>query len=590
MKKIPILLSAIFISQFVNAQNVGIGTAEPLNKLQVVGNFLVNTPSTNTATAPTAAQTKTMINASNIVFQQIDSTGIIYDPGGATGNYLPNLNATAGIISTSCVGIEIIFTSLQLGIGDSLIIKDASSATITLFAVGNGYNTTGKFIFNASGLNIVFKSNADANVGSGFSLLFRRLFDASSSLPDANAITTRAFFFNTKTGALKSGSINNATTGNFSNALGYEVTASGIYSTAMGYYSSALSEGSTAFGYASEAKNKGSTAFGSFCKAWGDFSVAGGDFSLAEGYASTAFGESSRATGVYSTALGEFTDASGSGSTSMGSFTNAEGRYSSTLGEHTTSKGYAGTVVGMYNFPVVATPQTSVSTSTPLFIVGNGNNQNELSNALVVLKSGNVGIGNLLPPVTKLQVDGGTDASLANNSGYLLIGDYLNSNLVFDNNEIIARNNGADATLFLQNSGGALVVGGTASKPGGGSWSATSDARLKQHTKPYSDGLQQLLKINPVYFQYNHFTSYDTSKQHIGVIAQELKEIAPYMVGSFTQNNNEYLNVDNSSMTYMLINAVKEQQKTMEELNKKNNDLKIRLEKLEAILLETNNP
>ncbi len=38
------------------------------------------------------------------------------------------------------------------------------------------------------------------------------------------------------------------------------------------------------------------------------------------------------------------------------------------------------------------------------------------------------------------------------------------------------------------------------------------------------------------------------------------------MVGSFEKDGTEYLDVDNSAMMYMLINAVKEQQTTITQL------------------------
>ncbi|RYE21943.1 MAG: tail fiber domain-containing protein, partial [Sphingobacteriales bacterium] len=85
----------------------------------------------------------------------------------------------------------------------------------------------------------------------------------------------------------------------------------------------------------------------------------------------------------------------------------------------------------------------------------------------------------------------------------------------------------------------------------------------------YTDGLPQLLRINPVNFHYNQQSGYDTTQQHVGVLAQELKEVSPYMVSSFTKQGSEYYKVDNSAMTYMLINAVKEQQKLIELLEER---------------------
>lgn len=47
-------------------------------------------------------------------------------------------------------------------------------------------------------------------------------------------------------------------------------------------------------------------------------------------------------------------------------------------------------------------------------------------------------------------------------------------------------------------------------------------------------------------------------------------------------NSSDYLNVDNGAMTYMLINAVKEQQKIIEELKKIAEEFKNRIELLEG--------
>jgi hypothetical protein len=114
----------------------------------------------------------------------------------------------------------------------------------------------------------------------------------------------------------------------------------------------------------------------------------------------------------------------------------------------------------------------------------------------------------------------------------------------------------------------ALQINGEAAKPGGSSWVVASDERLKTSIQPYNDGLSKLLAIKPVRFHYKEQSGFNSKKEHIGVIAQQLQQVAPYMVGNFTnrKDNNEYLEVDNTAMTYMLINAVKEQQVQIEEL------------------------
>jgi hypothetical protein len=78
-------------------------------------------------------------------------------------------------------------------------------------------------------------------------------------------------------------------------------------------------------------------------------------------------------------------------------------------------------------------------------------------NAMRIMFDGKVGIGTTAPAV-KLQVSGGTDAALAG-GGYLQTGSSTSTNMVLDTNEIMARNNGAAATLFLNHEGGEVHVG-----------------------------------------------------------------------------------------------------------------------------------
>ena len=279
MKKIFTMLLIVNCSWLaVFSQNVGIGTNEPVNKLQVQGNLVVTAPTTATTTAPTAAQTKTMVNASTITFLNTDSTGRIYDPGGPAANYLPNLLAYASFFPLGGVpGIEVTVETMDLATGDSLIIKESSTGPI-LLAVGNGYSTTGKWVFNGFQLYIIFKSNADANTGAGFSLLFRSLYDNSSSLPDVSGFTTKALIFNTKNGAFRSGYLNNSVQGDYSTAMGVATTASGDYSTAMGRITTASGESSTAMGYNTTASGRSSTAMGLSTTASGDYSTAIGSY------------------------------------------------------------------------------------------------------------------------------------------------------------------------------------------------------------------------------------------------------------------------------------------------------------------------
>ncbi len=78
---------------------------------------------------------------------------------------------------------------------------------------------------------------------------------------------------------------------------------------------------------------------------------------------------------------------------------------------------------------------------------------------MVVGSDGKVGVGTTAP-ATKLHINGGSDASFTNGSGYLVLGSETSTNVVIDNNEIIARNNGAPSRLYLNNGGTYVVVPG----------------------------------------------------------------------------------------------------------------------------------
>lgn len=330
--KTIIILLLIVANKISIAQNVGIGTTEPYNKLQVAGNLVVTTPTTATGTAPTAVQTKTMLNASTISFAGADSVGRIYDPGGPAGNYIANLNASADIPVSSNIAIELTVETMDIGSGDFLIIRESVSG-ITLLTLGNGNNSTGKWVFNNPSLYINFKSNADASTGAGFSLMFRRLYNNSQSLPDVSGIAGAALFFDIKSGAFRSGKYGNDLRGNYSTASGLNNIASGSYSTAMGYSNSATATSSIAMGYGTTAN--------------ADYSVAMGTNTTANGSASTAMGFNTVASGFHSTALGHFTTASGSYSTAIGFSTTASQSYSTAIGYNSLSSGYVSTAMGV---------------------------------------------------------------------------------------------------------------------------------------------------------------------------------------------------------------------------------------------------
>jgi hypothetical protein len=127
-----------------------------------------------------------------------------------------------------------------------------------------------------------------------------------------------------------------------------------------------------------------------------------------------------------------------------------------------------------------------------------------------------------------------------------------------------------------------FVSDGEAYKPGGGSWAAISDARLKEDIHPYTRGLAELRALRPVRYKYKKEYWAASDRHFTGLIAQEVQDVVPEMVHPYKfqaigDKLIDVLAVDPSDLTYMLINAVKE-------LDAENQQLKARLAAIESRL------
>lgn len=118
---------------------------------------------------------------------------------------------------------------------------------------------------------------------------------------------------------------------------------------------------------------------------------------------------------------------------------------------------------------------------------------------------------------------------------------------------------------FTSNENYSLVAAQSAAKPGGGSWDAYSDSRVKEDVRPYAKGLTEILLVNPVNYKYNGLASTIKDIEYTGVIAQEIKDIFPETVGIYKAKLNEedeekteLYSFNSTALTFALINAVKE--------------------------------
>ncbi len=81
----------------------------------------------------------------------------------------------------------------------------------------------------------------------------------------------------------------------------------------------------------------------------------------------------------------------------VGNCNSASGIFSTAMGYNNVSRGFAGTAIGMYSSPIFFTDQTNVTSNTPLFIIGNGDNDATRSKTMVVRKDNHIGIGTNTP-------------------------------------------------------------------------------------------------------------------------------------------------------------------------------------------------
>jgi len=87
---------------------------------------------------------------------------------------------------------------------------------------------------------------------------------------------------------------------------------------------------------------------------------------------------------------------------------------------------------------------------------------------------------------------------------------------------------------------GDMYIYANAYKPGGGTWSATSDRRVKQDIAPIENAVDTLLKLRPVSFHYTpEYRAMEgglADKPYLGFVAQEFADVFPDAVTSTGQH------------------------------------------------------
>jgi hypothetical protein len=190
---------------------------------------------------------------------------------------------------------------------------------------------------------------------------------------------------------------------NFAIAMGWSATASGYasisigsQSTSGGTYAVSIGQGNNAGGAYALAFGRSTIASGYAATATGDDTQANGMGAMSSGAATTASGSYSFAGGLStvannsaSVAFGQSSIASGARAFTMGMSTQAIGNNSLATGIETRAHSFAETTIGAYTTTYAPISTLAFQSMDRLFTIGNGVDNANRSNALIMLKNGN---------------------------------------------------------------------------------------------------------------------------------------------------------------------------------------------------------
>jgi len=384
MKKITILLFFSLPVTVVSAQNVGIGTTNPLARLHVTDSSVLfsadGTPPGSTNPPVSGAGRRMMWYPGKAAFRTgyVNGTQWHKDSIGLYSFAAGHSNIAKGIASGS-------FGAFNSSSGDYSFVAGTGNVT-------SGEYSTAFGLSNVASGNYSLVAGINSAASAGYAVSIGNTDTASGNMSVALGFKNKASAW----AAFAQGE-SNLSSGQYSVSHGLESTASGLYSFATGYRSQATGEGSWAQGFDNIASGDYSAASGNSTLASGAQSTARGLFCNALADFSTSIGYFNNATGTSAVALGALATASGASSFAAGQSTTASGNFSGANGLFTYAKSNAGFTVGIYNDAGAAGSANSIDGNNRLFEVGNGISNVLRNNAFTILQNGNTGVNTTVP-------------------------------------------------------------------------------------------------------------------------------------------------------------------------------------------------
>jgi hypothetical protein len=123
----------------------------------------------------------------------------------------------------------------------------------------------------------------------------------------------------------------------------------------------------------------------------------------------------------------------------------------------------------------------------------------------------------------------------------------------------------ATTRLTINSSGELILAGSTAQKATGTTWSNPSDVRIKKNIRDYEKGLDSLMQVRVREWEYNGKAGTVNDSKNIGVVADEIENVLPDTVSTYTaklnegdENDSQIKKFDASEVTWLLVKAVQE--------------------------------
>ena len=224
---------------------------------------------------------------------------------------------------------------------------------------------------------------------------------------------------------------------------------------------------------------------------------------------------------------------------------------------------YGEVVLGTYSAPPSSYAPTAYLPLDRLFVIGNGTDDANRSNALTMLKNGNTALGGSNPGNYRLKV--------IQTEAYGLNLESFNE----DDWEWFV--NPAGGLSLYQNAGYRGAFDATS-----GTYTATSDARLKTGITALTPVMDKVMQLRPSQYQYKQD---ERGRQYLGFIAQEVEPLFPELVRRPDPNSEResWYTLDYSGFGIVAIKAIQEQQAVIETQQARIDVLESQLQAMQAL-------